>query len=123
MDATVLHSTSLIPRFVDFLVAADLDQNIYSKLQLPQGSYVVFDKGYNNYKQYAKFTAQGVFFATQQKENAVYDIAVECLHDETTSSNILQEPIIIQTYKDELNNPQTLKLRRIAGYDEKQNRS
>jgi hypothetical protein len=83
----------------------------------------VFDKGYNNYKQYAKFTEQGIFFVTRQRENAVYDIAVECLHDESTSSNILQETIIIQNYKDELNNLQTLKLRRIAWYDEKHNRS
>jgi hypothetical protein len=82
--------------FIDFSVAANHNQNIYSKLQLPHGSYVVFDKGYNNYKQYAKFTAQDVFFVTRQKENTVYDIAVECLHDETTASNILQETIIIQ---------------------------
>ncbi|MCZ2222515.1 MAG: IS4 family transposase [Chitinophagales bacterium] len=120
---TVLHGTSLMPHFIDFSAAADNDQNIYSKLQLPQGSYLVFDKGYNNYKQYAKLTEQGVFFVTRQKENAVYDIAIECLHDNSTSSNILQETIITQTYKDELNNPQTLKLRRIAWYDEKQNRS
>ncbi len=84
---------------------------------------MVFDKGYNNYKQYAKFTEQAVFFVTRQKENAVYDIALECLHDDTTSSNILQETIIAQTFKDELGNPQTLKLRRIAWYDTKQNLS
>lgn len=80
-------------------------------------------KGHNNYKQYAKFTEQGIFFVTRQRENAVYDIAVECLHDESTSSNIFKETIIIQNYKDELNNLQTLKLRRIAWYDEKHNRS
>ena len=117
---TVLHGTSLI---IDFSAAADSDQNIYNKLQLPQGSYVVFDKGYNNYKQYAKFTEQGVFFVTRQKDNAIYDIAVECLHDDTTTSNILQETIITQTYNDDLNNLKKLRLRRIAWYDEKQNRS
>lgn len=120
---TVLHGSSLMPHFIDFSAAADNDQNIYSKLQLPQGSYLVFDKGYNNYKQYAKFIAQGIFFVTRQKDNAVYDIVLECLHDESTSSNILQETIIIQTYKDEQNNTQTLKLRRIVWYDEKKQRS
>jgi hypothetical protein len=120
---TVLAANSLMPHFIDFSAAADHDQQIFGKLQLPQGSYLVFDKGYNNYKQYAKFTEQGIFFVTRQRENAVYDIAVECLHDESTSSNILQETIIIQNYKDELNNLQTLKLRRIAWYDEKHNRS
>ena len=120
---TVLYGSSLMPHFIDFTAAADNDQNIYSKLKLPQGSYVVFDKGYNNYKQYAKFTEQDIFFVTRQKENAVYDDVIECLHDDSTSSYILKETIITQTYKDELNNLQTLKLRRIAWYDEKQNRS
>ena len=120
---TVLHGSFLMPHFIDFSPAADNDQNIYSKLQLPQGSYLLFDKGYNNYKQYAKFTEQGIYLVTRQKENAVYNIAMECLHDDTTSSNILQETIITQTYKNELNNLQTLKLRRIAWYDEKQNKS
>lgn len=118
---TVLHGTSLMPHFIDFSAAADNDQNIYSKLQLPQGSYLVFDKGYNNYKQYAKFKEQGIFFVTRQRDNAVYHIAMECLHDDTTSTNILQETIIKQAYKDEQNNPQTLILRRIAWYDEKRN--
>ena len=67
-------------------------------------------------------TEQDIFFVTRQKENAVYDDVIECLHDDSTSSNILKETIITQTYKDELNNLQTLKLRRIAWYDEKQNR-
>ncbi len=120
---TVLHGSSLMPHFVDFSAAADHDQHIYRKLQLPQGSYVVFDKGYNNYKQYATFTEQGIFFVTRQKDNAVYEVVLECLHDHTTSSNILQETIITQSYQDSRNNPQTLKLRRIAWYDEKQNRS
>ena len=74
--------------FIDFSTAADNDQNIYNKLQLPQGSYLVFDKGYNNYKQYAKFTAQDIFFVTRQKNNAVYNITVESLHDDSFSPNI-----------------------------------
>lgn len=83
----------------------------------------MFDKGYNNYKQFEKFTEQGIFFVTRQKDNAVYDMNVECLHDDTSVNSILQEATITQTYKDELNSPQTLKLRRIACYDEKQNRT
>jgi hypothetical protein len=41
-------------------------------LQLPKGLYMVFDKGYNNYRQYARFDEQGIFFVTRQKANAVY---------------------------------------------------
>ena len=39
----------------------------------PPGSYLTMDKGYNNYKQFARFTAKGIFFITRQKDNAVYE--------------------------------------------------
>lgn len=42
---TVLVANSLMPHFIDFSAAADHDQQIFGKLQLPQGSYLVFDKG------------------------------------------------------------------------------
>ena len=119
---TVLQGISLMPCFIDFSAAADNDQNIYKKLQLPQSSYIVFDKGYNNYQAFANFSNAGIYFITRQKENAVFTQQIECLHDDTTPTNIIKESTITQQYKDENGHTQTLKLRRIAWYDEKQNR-
>ncbi|MFP5040049.1 IS4 family transposase [Parasediminibacterium sp. JCM 36343] len=120
---TVLHGSSLMPCFIDFSAAADHDQHIYKSLQLPKGSYLVFDKGYNNYKQYAAFTHAGVFFITRQMENAAYDTTLECLHDDTTPDNILKETIITQTYTDENGDKQTIRLRRVAWWNEKQQKA
>jgi hypothetical protein len=117
---TVLEGSSLMPCFIDFSAAADNDQNIYKKLQLPQGSYVVFDKGYNNYPAFAAFTNAGIYFITRQKENAVFKQQIECLHDDTTPANIIKESTIVQQYKDDKHQTQTLTLRRVAWYDEKQ---
>src|SRR5690606_31675530 len=69
---TMLNATSLMPVLIRFNAAADNDQQFLKYIDLPTGSYLTFDKGYNNYKQFAKFTAKGIFFITRQKDNAVY---------------------------------------------------
>ncbi len=43
-------------------------------LQLNRGSIVVFDRGYNDYDQFGKWTEQGIFFVTRLKENACYQV-------------------------------------------------
>ncbi|WP_300597123.1 IS4 family transposase [Niabella sp.] len=120
---TVIEAASLMPFFIQFDAAADSDQRIYKKLSLPAGSYIVFDKGYNNYKQFAAFTHAGIYFITRQKDNAVFKNVMECLHDDTSADNILKEAIIEQTYKDEDGQEQTLRLRRIAWWDQEKQRS
>ena len=114
---TVIEASSMMPYFIQFDAAADNDQLIYKHLSLPQGSYIVFDKGYNNYRQFAAFSFAGIRFITRQKENAIYTSTMECLHGEGSPTAILKEEIIVQTYKDENNKVQTLKLRRIAWWD------
>lgn len=119
----VLDGSSLMPHFIDFSAAADHDQQIFKALKLPVGSYLVFDKGYNNYKQFAAFTDTGIYFITRQKDNAVYTSVIECLHDETSADNILKEEIITQEFTDDHGQKQQLILRRIAWWDSKQNRT
>jgi hypothetical protein len=114
---TVIEASSMMPYFIQFDAAADHDQLIYKQLSLPAGSYIVFDKGYNNYRQFAAFTAAGISFITRQKENAVYTSIMECLHGAGSPTAILKEEVIIQTYKDENNTEQTIRLRRIAWWD------
>jgi len=114
---TVIEASSMMPYFIQFDAAADHDQLIYKHLTLPSGSYIVFDKGYNNYRQFAVFSAAGISFITRQKENAVYTSAIECLHGARSPTAILKEEVILQTYKDENNTEQTLRLRRIAWWD------
>ncbi len=67
---TVIEASSMMPYFIQFDAAADHDQLIYKHLSLPTGSYIVFDKGYNNYRQFAAFTAAGISFITRQNSQA-----------------------------------------------------
>jgi hypothetical protein len=94
---TVIEASSMMRCFIQFDAAADSDQLIYKHLSLPTGSYKVFDKGDNNYRQFAAFSTAGIRFITRQKENAVYSSVVECLHGEVSPTAILKEENIYLT--------------------------
>jgi hypothetical protein len=115
---TMLHACSLMPVLVRFNAAADHDQQFLKHVELPAGSYLTFDKGYNNYGHFAALTAKGIFFITRQKDNADYTSVAETLLTTGTADAVLKDEIIHQTYKDEKGKEQTLELRRIAWWDE-----
>ena len=48
----VLNGLSLMPQLVRFTAASVNDQQFLPYIQLPKGSYLTFDKGYNNYAQF-----------------------------------------------------------------------
>jgi hypothetical protein len=114
---TMIKAMSHTPVLVRFNAAADNDQQFLKYVDLPAGSYITMDKGYNNYKQFARFTEKGVFFVTRQKDNAVYTPMSEKILGAGTPQAVLKEEIIHQTYKDDKNKDQPLELRRIAWWD------
>lgn len=119
---TMLDAVTLMPVLVQFNAAADNDQQFLKFVTLPPQSYVTFDKGYNNYVQFAAFTTQNIYFITRQKENAVYTSIEEKQPEGTTPDEVLKDEIIEQPYTDENHLPQTLRLRRIAWWDATQNK-
>ena len=120
---TMLDGATLMPILIQFNAAADNDQQFLQFIKLPAGSYLTFDKGYNNYQQYAAFTAAGVFFITRQKDNAVYTSVSEKILTKKMPDAILKEEIIEQNYKDINGKTQVLQLRRIAWWDSKGKRT
>jgi IS4 transposase len=50
------------------------DKKFLKHLNLPQGSMITFDKAYNHYAQFAKWTEEGVYFVCRLKDNAVYEV-------------------------------------------------
>ncbi len=114
---TMIAATSHTPVLIRFNAAADNDQQFLKYVDLPTGSYLTMDKGYNNYKQFARFSEKGIFFITRQKDNAVYTTVSEKILGEGTPQALLKDEIIHQTYKDDSNKKHILKLRRIAWWD------
>ena len=62
------------PQFVKISEAKMHDRNFLQYLKLSKGSMVVFDKAYNYYLQFAKWTEAGVHFVCRLKDNAKYEI-------------------------------------------------
>jgi transposase len=114
---TMMEATSHMPVLIRFNAAADNDQQFLKHIQLPAGSYVTFDKGYNSYKQFARFTEKDIFFITRQKDNAVYSAVSEKILTRQMPDALLKEEVIHQTYTNDGGQEQTLILRRIAWWD------
>jgi hypothetical protein len=68
------------------------DVTIARKIPLPRGSIVTMDRGYNQYKLFANWTEEGIFFVTRMKENADYTIIQDNLIPIT--GNVLQDQLI-----------------------------
>ena len=56
------------------------------------GTVVVDDRGYNDYRLFAKWTDAGVFFVTRMKDNALFEVVEE--REPPQNRNILKDQII-----------------------------
>jgi len=71
------------PKFVKISEAKMHDKNFLQYLYLPAGSMIVFDKAYNYYLQFAKWTEAGVNFVCRLKSNAKYEVQGDALFEKT----------------------------------------
>lgn len=111
---TMINAMEDVPSLVKFSSAATHDHTFLKELELKKGSFVVFDKGYVDYKQYSQWTLDEVYFVTRQKDNAAYKSLDEFnILDEVDNGVLKDEVISLENgYKTEF------KLRRIAYWHE-----
>jgi len=115
---TDVHADSA--KFVKMSEAKLHDKNFLKHLILPQGSMIVFDKAYNHYLQFAKWTEDDVFFVCRLKDNAKYGVqntVFEQIVPEKTAG-VLKEEHIHLAYKED-KKQKTLCLRKVTYRDEK----
>lgn len=115
---TMISALEDVPQLVRFSSAARHDHSFLEALELPEGSFVVFDKGYTDYGQYYRWSQQQVSFVTRQKDNAVYESVAENELDESIAPAVLKDEQIRLTHKAD-----TFILRRIAYYHAGQDRT
>lgn len=109
---TMINALQDVPCLVRFSSAATHDHTFLKELNLQKGSFVVFDKAYNDYTQYLQWTEQDIYFVTRQKDNAHYEHINELDIEDHIDNNILRDEII-EVQKNE----QSINLRRIAYWD------
>jgi len=109
---TMVNALDDVPCLVRFSSAATHDHTFLKELNLEKGSFVVFDKAYNDYLQYLQWTQSNIYFVTRQKDNALYKSIEEFdLSDSTSNAVLKDERIVVQK------NNKTIDLRRIAYWD------
>jgi len=115
---TMINAMEDVPCLVRFSSAATHDTVFLKDLELKKGSFVVFDKGYNDYGQYAKWDLDGVFFVTRQKTNAVYTSLEEFDIADDIDPGVLRDERISVEKKDGTK----VEMRRVAYWHAPQNK-
>lgn len=112
-----------VGRFVKITAAKVHDSKFLNELVLNPFSMVVFDKAYNHYKLFAKWTGKQIWFVTRMKDNAVYEV-VQIISENKLpegEAGVLKEEKVNLCYKENNKDKelQKLLLRRINYRDEK----
>ena len=113
---TMMDAFSGVAEFVRMTEARVHDRKFLYHIDLPANSFIVFDKAYNLYNQFDKWTKQKIWFVTRMKDNAVYHVT-KVLVDRTkkkTPKGVVKEQLITVGYKDTAGNTIRVKLRRIT---------
>jgi hypothetical protein len=89
------------------------------KIPLAPGSIVAMDRGYNDYKLFANWTENGIYFVTRLKDNADYIVVAE--QAVPKNRNILaDQSILFAGYNAQKNCPHVL--RRVVVWDKENSR-
>jgi len=111
----MMDAFSGVTQFVRMTPAKVHDRQFLLKLKLPQESFIVFDKAYNDYRQFHSWSKQHIWFVSRMKENAVYHVC-KVLLDRTKKHNsqgVVKDQLITVGYKQE-NESVRLRLRRVT---------
>jgi len=68
----LLDHDGCLPCFATIMERRVADVRIAQELKLPKGSLIVMDRGYNDYRMFERWSAEGVGFVTRLKSNAEF---------------------------------------------------
>ncbi len=91
---TMINTLQEVPCLIRFSIAATHDHTFLKELNLQKGSFVVFDKAYNDYTQYLQWIEQDIYFVTRQKDNVHYEHIDELDIEDHINDNILRDEVI-----------------------------
>lgn len=113
----MIHAAELMPCLVRFTEGVRHDSTFLKHLNVPEGSYIVMDKGYTDYLQYAQWNDRGIYFITRMKDNAVYESIEEIELPDDKDHEIIKDETISVEYTAN-GKKETLKLRRVVLWDD-----
>ena len=116
----LIDAVQQVGKFMKITAAKMHDKNFLRDIEVPEFSMLVFDRAYNYYQQFSKWTRKNIYFVTRQKINAIYQVLETVFEQELPpkQAGVLKEEIIEISFKQE-KEIKTLKLRRVCYQDEK----
>ena len=93
----IIDAFSQTPTFIKISEAKSHDKNFIKYLSLAPHSMIVFNRGYNHYLQFAKFTEKQINFVCRLKSNAVYTVIATLFYQNQSDSGfgVLKEELIL----------------------------
>lgn len=93
---TLMNAAEDVPVKISFTAASANDMTFLQEIDLEEGSFIVFDKGYVDYSQYERLDGEGVFFVTRQKKGASYVVGQEKeISGESASLGVQSDKVIV----------------------------
>ena len=88
----LLDHDGYLPSFAIITEGNVSDIKVARQFHFDPGTIVVDDRGYNDYGLFGRWTAQGVYFVTRMKDNALYEVVGE--KDVPQNSHVLKDEMI-----------------------------
>lgn len=111
-----------IPVFVMITPASINDREIFKNMVLPNGAIAVFDKGYNNYEQFEKWTNESVTWVTRMRsDSCLEEIESNQLTEKEIEAGVIADDIVILG-RPSNRKTKRIKIRRIIYFDREKNR-
>ena len=115
----LLDHDGYLPIFAHISEGKTHDVTVARQLVLPPGSILAIDRGYNDYRLYACWTEEGVYFVTRLKDNAEFFVVQD--FPVPAGRNILKDQAIVFTGPGALEKCPHL-LRRVVVWDPEKER-
>lgn len=115
----VIDAHQQVGQFVSITAARVHDKKFLDILEAKPHSLYVFDRAYNHYSRFAKWSQEQVFFITRKKSNAVYTVKDVLQNNQLgdKEKGVHLDQLINLTYKEE-KQEKTLTLRMVTYVDE-----
>lgn len=97
---TLLHAKTDMPVMIRYSASAANDSTFLKEVRLPEGSVIVFDKGYRNYAAYNQLTDEKITWVTRHRDSSVYKIKKRLSINEYQRKNGIEGDWIIELGRD-----------------------
>lgn len=119
---TIINADEKVPNLIWYTSAATHDHVLLAKLKLDPNTIYVFDKGYNDYQAWYRFTDGETGFVTRLKDNAVFESVQEFEIPDEIHEGVIKDEIIRVSVAQGDGSKKMLKLRRVVFWDDTGNR-